>query len=587
MAVQITQPGTTQVSTAASSSYNFTGFDIGAAEDDRIVIAQITAHDAVNSVDVTSVTIGGVSATKMVGLSTDNLEEGSAVSAIWVAKVPEGTSVDISFDLSNQADRASCAALRMTGASDELVPWDTGTDEAEVEIAASVSVNINVPPQGAICAVAYTVHEGLVTWRNITELYTTEVEEDEGDVHGASEEFLPEQTELLVEAECEFNPFVGTGHVVLAVASFRVFSKGQGESDGAAITSFLSISAAAEAGTSEGSATVEGVDGSFFDPEIKGLARSEGSAVGQFVDPTFDWPRGVSEGSSRGLFFPFGFISQFYLGDVQVPNLRWGSQQVRRVYLDSHLVFRDISATSSPMKSEGKATVSAVGDFEVPPASIFREDQGHSPSGDGVRTHTFNNVSFGATATGDDRRFMVLVVGTGNGDNSVEITGARLEDNGMERVVHNEQPTGASRGASIAIFLLEYNEDIIGSIEYTTNVDTDETAWVLYKVIVAGLGEDLIDVGVSEPGSNPAEMELETNKGSAVIAGMYTNNTSNAPTFSWEGIGNVVVEKTDKAEALSCASDAVQEESSAYEVEGELTSGEPSISVGACISIGP
>ncbi len=77
---------TTSVNTANQSSYTFTAVDIGTAHASRLVIVGVSTQTS----DPTAVTVGGVSATKVVEGNT-----GNGQAEIWQAAVPTGTTGDI------------------------------------------------------------------------------------------------------------------------------------------------------------------------------------------------------------------------------------------------------------------------------------------------------------------------------------------------------------------------------------------------------------------------------------------------------------------------------------------------------------
>lgn len=78
---------------SGASTYNFNSQDIGTATPDRAVIVAI--GNGFGSHTVTSVTIGGVSASQIVTLTG-----GTVTACLWIARVPTGTTATITVNLS-------------------------------------------------------------------------------------------------------------------------------------------------------------------------------------------------------------------------------------------------------------------------------------------------------------------------------------------------------------------------------------------------------------------------------------------------------------------------------------------------------
>ena len=85
--------GYTQADVATLTTFTSAAIAIGAADAGRYVIACIHGVDAATTTlaDPTSVTIGGVSATKLAGSTTDYTNR-----SIWIALVPSGTTAAVS-----------------------------------------------------------------------------------------------------------------------------------------------------------------------------------------------------------------------------------------------------------------------------------------------------------------------------------------------------------------------------------------------------------------------------------------------------------------------------------------------------------
>ena len=86
-------------STTDATSYTFASSDIGTATDRSIVVVAIHSRSASSSVSVSSVTIGGVSATQAVSIGT------LFITQIWYATGVSGTTGDIVVTMNTTAER--------------------------------------------------------------------------------------------------------------------------------------------------------------------------------------------------------------------------------------------------------------------------------------------------------------------------------------------------------------------------------------------------------------------------------------------------------------------------------------------------
>lgn len=149
------------------TTYTFASQNLGAADPNRwIVVCVGGAHNAARS--ISSVTVGGVSATKIVQA------EGSTVfrhTSIWVAYVPTGTSGDIVVTWSGAIGRCGYSAYSLITASAPTTAFDTQTD---LTLTSSyLSVSINRPAGGVIVASTINISSTTtsVTWAGTTEDY--------------------------------------------------------------------------------------------------------------------------------------------------------------------------------------------------------------------------------------------------------------------------------------------------------------------------------------------------------------------------------------------------------------------------------
>ena len=156
------------------SSYTYNAKDIGTASSDRVVIVGITAHDGSGSKDITSVTIGGVSATK---LSNGDDASGVCSCDVWAAVVPSGTTADIVFNLATSATKSAIVWGVAYGLRDQLTPVDTLV--VNTASTSPLAGNIDVSAGGFVF--------GIVTVQNTVATYTMSgVSEDSDQTIGTS-----------------------------------------------------------------------------------------------------------------------------------------------------------------------------------------------------------------------------------------------------------------------------------------------------------------------------------------------------------------------------------------------------------------
>lgn len=128
-----------QSSATDASSYTFSAMAIGAAHASRIVAAVICPVRT-GGVTVSSVTIGGVTATQGIG----NISGPNRVD-IWWALVPTGTTADVVVTLDSTAVRCTCSTYRIINAS-------TSVKDTLAAIGNPASTTIDVAANGAVVA---------------------------------------------------------------------------------------------------------------------------------------------------------------------------------------------------------------------------------------------------------------------------------------------------------------------------------------------------------------------------------------------------------------------------------------------------
>lgn len=188
--------------TATASSFSFTGLSFGAADGDRYLVACLTWQASSDGVAITGCTIGGVTASQIV---QSVLSPGRRGTAIFIAKVLTGSSVDVSFNLSGNAANASVALYSITGIpSAAAVSSATSTTNAP-------STSLNIAQNGFALAVATGAGPGTASasWVGLTEDCDNNFGSGNGQCRSsASQKFSAAQTSLSVT--CTFTTTVGS-----------------------------------------------------------------------------------------------------------------------------------------------------------------------------------------------------------------------------------------------------------------------------------------------------------------------------------------------------------------------------------------
>lgn len=204
------------------STYTFSSVNFSTASTDRRIIVAISGRtqDGTSSGNViSSVTIGGVSATIAV-----QAQNSGNVQGIAIALVPTGTSGDVVVVFSETMTNADIATYRTTGIGSN-VATSIGTSTAN-----PLTANINVVAGGVALALAKS-DDGATTatWAGLTERYD-EGDANTNDISGASDAFATTQTGLTVS--CTWVSSVRPVYVVASFAPTGVISFGNTSDNG-------------------------------------------------------------------------------------------------------------------------------------------------------------------------------------------------------------------------------------------------------------------------------------------------------------------------------------------------------------------
>ena len=153
-----------------TATYTFSSQNLGAADSRRWIIVCIIGIDVVEANSITSVTVGGVSATKLVQAEASTLFRHAS---IWAAYVPTGTTGDIVAVFNNALFRAGYTAYRLLTDIDPT----TSLYDFETDIVLSgnnLSVSIDRAPDGIIIAACVNIGgptPTTATWTGVSEDY--------------------------------------------------------------------------------------------------------------------------------------------------------------------------------------------------------------------------------------------------------------------------------------------------------------------------------------------------------------------------------------------------------------------------------
>lgn len=206
--VAASQTDTGAASSGGTDTFSFTSKSFGAASSDRQIVVFIAGSGITSGRTISSVTIGGVSATQIVA-ATNNQHAG-----IWSASVPTGTTGTVTVVWSG-ADMTICGCViyAMTGAS--TTAHDTGSDITPS--GSDMSDTINVAANGAVIAGVHMNQSPTLTasWTGVTEDVDQAVSGN-NTISAAHDEFASTETGRTITATLSASPSIA----ILCVASW-------------------------------------------------------------------------------------------------------------------------------------------------------------------------------------------------------------------------------------------------------------------------------------------------------------------------------------------------------------------------------
>lgn len=164
----------TNVSNSSNlTTYTLTSVSIGTASADRYVIVGFGASDGTAGKTDSSVTIGGVSATKLVGAYY--VGGTTRMCAMYAALVPTGTTATVAITFSGQMSRLGVSVFSSTGLQ-SVTPRDSATAQGDTS-GTLLSASLTGPDGGFIVGFVFMQDElANFVWTGITERNDTALE---------------------------------------------------------------------------------------------------------------------------------------------------------------------------------------------------------------------------------------------------------------------------------------------------------------------------------------------------------------------------------------------------------------------------
>lgn len=162
--------GERQSSTLNSPFYSFSAVDIGTAADDRLVLVNVNgSHASASGRTISSVTVGGVTATRLEG--AQGSLSGTLRAEIWAAPVPTGTDATVTVAWSATMEDCTVATFAVSGLNDTT---PRATAASPTPATGSESVTIDALEDGIMVACWFYGGPAAATWSGLDEAYDSE-----------------------------------------------------------------------------------------------------------------------------------------------------------------------------------------------------------------------------------------------------------------------------------------------------------------------------------------------------------------------------------------------------------------------------
>lgn len=178
----------------ASATKTWAGLSLGTAASDRKIIVGVTRRIGTGTLVINTLTVGGVSATK---IATFNIASGYQID-FWGAAVPTGTTGDVVVNVAEAGVGRISVMLWRTVGLQSFTATDSKTDNTISS--RTLAVSLNVSAKGAGFAATYFNQGNLATtvWSGLGEDYSTASSDGGARVDGAHTDYATAQTGLSV-----------------------------------------------------------------------------------------------------------------------------------------------------------------------------------------------------------------------------------------------------------------------------------------------------------------------------------------------------------------------------------------------------
>lgn len=183
-------------------TYTFTSCALGSAAGDRRIIVGIGARKSTATLSISSVTVGGVSASAVV-TAVDSASDN--IAALWIADVPSGTTGDVVVTFNEAGvQRCGIGVWRMVGASSGTAS-DTDSNTGVSTTPTIISKTLTIPTGGSAVGYSFTTGSALTaTWTNLTESFDATVES--GVFHTGASADIPAGGNTALQVEWSSTP---------------------------------------------------------------------------------------------------------------------------------------------------------------------------------------------------------------------------------------------------------------------------------------------------------------------------------------------------------------------------------------------
>ncbi len=179
------------VSSSDLTTYTFAAQALGAADGTRQILVCVAGQRLSSPSAVSSVTVGGITATKLVEQTTGNANDHSC--SIWIAPVPTGTTGDVVVTFNTGHLRCAVSVWRAVNSAATAAATASATNSST-----AVSTTIDVPAGGFAVAVAFDNGNTTYTWSGLTEAYDATA--DGNAFSSAGDNFAAAQSGMTVTA---------------------------------------------------------------------------------------------------------------------------------------------------------------------------------------------------------------------------------------------------------------------------------------------------------------------------------------------------------------------------------------------------